>query len=911
MSPEIWKQIESIFELAADLPLNERDAFLANRCAEKPELRLEVEKLLKNADAAETFMESPVWTDSGFINSQVKKVISNSFSEEKDQNPDLTGSVLGPYRLESEIGRGGMGTVYLAERIDGEFNQQVAIKILKRGLDSNFVIKRFRHERQILASFEHPFISRLLDGGTTPDGIPYFVMEYIRGGVTLYDWCDERRLNIDARLKLFLKLCSAVEYAHERRIIHRDIKPSNILVNQSGAPKLLDFGIAKILDPDLIHESFHPTASMVRMMTPDYASPEQIRGSEVTTSSDVYSLGVLLYELLTGHRPYDPNERGMQELSRIICEIDPRHPSKSLSDGSTRLKRYRSDSALIESRSAASLDWLKASLKGELDVIVMRALAKEPSDRWSNVKEFGDAILDLIRRPDRSLKKNASNETEAARTPLKSVAVLPFKTIRLTSNADTTDEHFYGVGLADSIISRLGRIHKFLVMPTSSISGFVDPKTDPIRAGRLLGVDFLLDGNIKITRDKLRLSVQLLDVKGNAAVWATSIDARTGDLFAIEEALSTQLIEVLVPRLSTADFAKYIRRGTDSPEAFENYLRGRYHFSLMTEEGLARSFLLFHQAIAADPEYAHAYCGIANYYNWLGVIGVLPPEDCFVPALEAARTAVKLDESLSEAHASLGFSVHVGEFEWINSEKHFQRAIELNANNANAFLWYSTFLFMAGRFEKGFEYAEKAATLDPLSPYSHYNLGSGLYYARRFEEAEVQHQKVVDEFPEYGLGQYGLSKIHRYLGKFDLAMTENEQAFEALGGGTLVQISRAECLAAIGDTDAAISALADLKELEQKRFVSPYMLALAKTFLGDMDAVLDELERSLEVHEAWLCCAPVEARFEKLFTHPRFQRILEAINHPLRSAKGKKIDSKLSATHGFSDLTTILIEADV
>jgi serine/threonine protein kinase/tetratricopeptide (TPR) repeat protein len=911
MTPEIWKQVESIFELAADLPFQERDAFLADRCAGEPELRFEVEKLLKSVAAADTFMESPVWTDSGFIDSQIKKVISSSLDEAKDENLDLKGAVLGPYRLDSELGRGGMGTVYLAERNDGEFSQQVAIKILKRGLDSDFVIKRFRHERQILASFEHPFISRLLDGGTTDDGIPYFVMEYIRGGVTLYDWCDEKRLDLDARLKMFLKVCAAVEYAHERKIIHRDIKPSNILVNQSGAPKLLDFGIAKVLDPDLIHESFHPTASMVRMMTPDYASPEQVRGSEVTTSSDVYSLGVLLYELLTGHRPYDPNERGMQELSRMICDIDPRHPSKSLHVASTRLKRYRSDSVLIESRGAASLNQIQASLKGELDVIVMRALAKDPIDRWPDVKDFGDAILDLIRRPDRGSKHTSQDGSGAAKTPLKSVAVLPFKTIRLTSNIDTTDEHFYGVGLADSLISRLGRIHKFLVMPTSSISSFIDPTTDPIRAGRLLGVDFLLDGNIKITRDKLRLSVQLLDVKGNAAVWATSIDAKTGDLFALEEALSTQLIEVLVPRLSTADFAKYIRRGTDSPEAFENYLRGRYHFSSMTEDGLARSFLLFHQAIAADPEYAHAYCGIANYYNWLGVIGVLPPEDCFVPALEAARTAVKLDESLSEAHASLGFSVHVGEFEWLNAESHFKRAIELNPNNANAFLWYSTFLFMAGRFEKGFEYAEKAVTLDPLSPYSHYNIGSGLYYARRFEDAERQHQKVVDEFPEYGLGNYGLSKVHRYLGKFDLAMTENERAFEILGGGTLVQISRAECLAAIGESDAAISALAELKALEQKRFVSPYMLALAKTFLGDMDAVLDELDRSLEAREAWLCCAPVEARFEKLYTHPRFQRILEAINHPLRSAKGKKADSELSITHEFSDLTTILIDADV
>jgi tetratricopeptide (TPR) repeat protein len=236
--------------------------------------------------------------------------------------------------------------------------------------------------------------------------------------------------------------------------------------------------------------------------------------------------------------------------------------------------------------------------------------------------------------------------------------------------------------------------------------------------------------------------------------------------------------------------------------------------------------------------------------------------------------------------------------------------VELNRNNANAHLWYSTFLFMAGRFEKGFEYAEKAVTLDPLAPYSHYNVGSGLYYARRFEEAEAQHQKVVDEFPDYGLGLYGLSKVHRYLGKTELANEENERAFKLLDGSTIVQISRAECLAALGDFDAARKKLDELKELESKRFVSPYMLALARTFLGDMDAVLDELERSLEAREAWLCCAPVEARFERIFTHPRFQRILEAVNHPLRSAKGVATGAEASQTRGFSDLTTMMIDAD-
>jgi serine/threonine protein kinase/tetratricopeptide (TPR) repeat protein len=908
MSPDDWREIEELFELAADMPREKREALLEDRCAGKPELRAEVERLLNSSDAAGAFMETPVWTDSGFLTSAVKNVLSTSLENVSGLNADLTGSVLGPYRLVSEIGRGGMGAVYRADRVDGEFSQEVAIKLLKRGLDSDFVIKRFRHERQILASFEHPFISRLLDGGTTAEGTPYFVMEYIRGGVTIYDWCDKRKLDIDARLKLFLKVCSALEYAHDRKIIHRDIKPGNILVNPSGAPKLLDFGIAKILDPDLIHESFHPTASVIRMMTPDYASPEQIRGLEITTATDVYSLGVLLFELLTGHRPYDPKQGGIQELSRVICEIEPDAPSKAVLKNSTLLDRYASTSELIECRNAITLEELSRKLSGDIDLIVRKALEKEPSHRWAGVKEFGDAILEHIRTPDAS-RSNDHGE-RADRSSIRSVAILPFKTIRLTAGVDTTDENFFGVGLADSLISRLGRIHKFLVRPTSSIVGFLDGDADPIRAGRLLNVDYVLDGNIKITKDKLRLSVQLLDVKSNSAIWATSIDEKHGEFFAIEETLSNQLIEILVPRLSTVEVASFIRRGTESPEAFENYLRGRYHFGSMTEDGLAKSFVLFHKAVAADANYAHAYCGIANYYNWLGVIGVLPPSECFVPALEAAKTAVRLDPNLSEAHASLGFSLHVGEFEWADAEMHFRRAIELNPHNANAYLWYSTFLFMSGRFEKGFEYAERAVVLDPLSPYSHYNIGSGLYYARRFDDAEAQHRKVIEEFPDYGLGYYGLSKIHRYLGETKLAIKNNEKAYELLDGSTLVQISQAECLAADGQHEAAREALAGLEQLKNTRFVSPYMLALAYTFLNDLEAVQYNLDESLKAGEAWLCCAPVEARFEKIFNEPRFQQMLESIDHPLRINRRSTVGRETSTTRGFSDLTTILIESD-
>src|SRR5690606_31281893 len=236
-----------------------------------------------------------------------------------------------------------------------------------------------------------PFIARLLDGGTTSDGIPYFVMEYIEGE-TLYNYCDEKRTSIRDRLKLFQKICSAIEYAHERQIIHRDIKPGNILINRSGTPKLLDFGIAKILDPDLIHESVNPTGSMLRMMTPDYASPEQVQGGEVTPVSDVYSLGVLLYELITGHRPYNFAGRALHEVSRVVCDEMPRIPSEILDVNENLLPAYGGKSERAMEARSTSRSELATDLVRGLDNIIMKSLAKAPGERYASVRALSQDI---------------------------------------------------------------------------------------------------------------------------------------------------------------------------------------------------------------------------------------------------------------------------------------------------------------------------------------------------------------------------------------------------------------------------------------------------------------------------------------------------------------------------------------
>lgn len=918
MTPERWKQIEAVFERAVEIPDGDREDFLTRECGGDDDLRREVEKLLKSDNSAAGFIESPVWTDSSFINTTAKKELSDSFERSLDESDEHTyiGKTIGAFLLTREIGRGGMGAVYLAERSDGEFFQRVAIKLIKRGMDSDFVIRRFRHERQILASFEHPFIARLLDGGTTTDGVPYFVMEFVEGK-TFYTYSDTNRLDLRDRLKIFQKVCSAIEYAHLKQIIHRDIKPSNILINSVGSPKLLDFGIAKILDPDLIHESINPTASMLRMMTPDYASPEQIQGIEVTPSSDIYSLGVLLYELLTGHRPYNFAGRALHDVSYVICNTMPKLPSRILEDPENLLSTYvdGAQNYLQVRRTTAAK--LAQELGRGLDDIVMKALNKEPEARYNSVSEMSRDISRYLSGSKVSAPKYSPTVSKEFDPLLRtsansrSLAVLPFSFVNLAANEDT-DDRFLGVGLADALITRLSKVRKFVVRPTSSISSFGDGPIDPVRAGRDLNVDFILNGTIKKANDRLRVTVQLLNVAENAAIWATSIDEVLSDVFSLEDTLSTKVVEGLLPQLTTNEREEFVKRGTENPQAFEHYLRGRYYFNTFTEDSFAKAFVHFHSAISADPTYAHAYAGIADYYNWLGILGVLPPNECFLPAIEAARKAVELDAELSEAHASLGFSLHAGNYEWSRAEHHLMKAIELNPSNANAYIWYSIVMYTEGRFSEGLQYAHRSLEIDPLTPFNHHNLGWGLYYARRYDEAAAVYRKVIADFPSYSFGYYGLSKVQRIQGETSSSIREIERAKELMGGSIFALLAEAESYSADGQVSVAKQKLNELKELSSERYVSPYQLALSHCFLKEPQKALDLLEKAAEQKEAWLNWMGVDPGLDLIRGDKRFEDILETTGYrPFFnsfSASSPVVTDPRPVPTDIHSLTTLVIE---
>jgi len=376
LTPEKWQRIKELFGSALEQEPGERSAFLQSACGQDQELRAELESLLvsfdSNKSTAGASALSPAQTNSAVV----------------------AGQSIGHYRIIRQIGSGGMGAVYLAVRADDEYNKRVAIKLVQAGIDTQEILNRFRHERQILAALDHPNIAKLLDGGTTEQGLPYFVMDYVEG-TRIDEYSDSHRLSVRERVRLFRDVCSAVQYVHQNLVVHRDLKPGNILVTAEGVPKLLDFGIAKLMKPELFTNPLDATRIEFRLMTPGYASPEQVRGEPVTTASDVYSLGVILYELLTSRRPYQVKTDAPAEILRAVCDQEPPRPSTAVTkaeDGDAGAKEKRWTPELRAQMRGTIPEKLERQLRGDLDTIVLKALRKEPQRRYVSAEQLSEDL---------------------------------------------------------------------------------------------------------------------------------------------------------------------------------------------------------------------------------------------------------------------------------------------------------------------------------------------------------------------------------------------------------------------------------------------------------------------------------------------------------------------------------------
>jgi eukaryotic-like serine/threonine-protein kinase len=715
------------------------------------------------------------------------------------------GNRIGAYVLIREVGHGGMGTVYLAARADGYFEKQVAIKVLRGGAGNSDIVRRFRSEREVLARLDHPNIARLIDAGSREDGSPYFVMDYVEGEpITAY--VKRRRLTIAARLTLFLKICAAVEAAHHNSIVHRDLKPTNILVNADGEPKLLDFGIAKMMGSGT--SALEMTAFGKERFTPISASPEQARGEPITIASDVYALGVVLYEMLTGTRPhrFENNDPSRDELLEVVCKQRPLAPSAAVEN--TREQRM---------------------LRGDLDAIVLRALEKDPNRRYGSVAEFaadvhhyldGDRILArkgdwgyqiqnlLFNRRrlhvplaiaglvllgltaffwrahlrDRSIAATAtampapaaSNATE------KSIAVLPFTNVGTTDETDETD--YFVDGFQEDILTNLAKLSDLKVISRTSVMAYRGNVPNAREIGKALGVSFLLEGSVQKAGERLRLNVRLVDTATEREVWAEQYDRRAVDLFALQSELSQAIIAQLKVRLSQNEKAAIEARPTDDILAYDFYLQAKQSF---LQDDYVRAIQLLDAVSLRDPNFSLAYCLLAQVHLYsYRFSGDMTPAR-LAKAKEAADTALRLAPNRPESHLALAQYYYYGVRDFEKTRHELTQLAGSPVDQAAYLDLVALTERRLGRWQDAIRDGRRAMELDPSNPFIANELVESYIGVRKFDEADAVADKAMKVTASQG--------PYLWLLKSDILMKKGqfEEARAALGNTALAEAPRA------------------------------------------------------------------------------------------------------------------------
>jgi eukaryotic-like serine/threonine-protein kinase len=753
MDSHRWQRLKSILAEALELESPAaRSALVGRSCADDADLVREIESLLAEADML--LHES---------SDDLEQCANNLATVIRREDGSEIGKRVGAYVMIREIGQGGMGTVYLAARADGYFEKQVAIKLLNRDAASGEVLRRFRSEREVLARLDHPNIARLIDAGTTNDGLPYFVMEYIEG-IPITRFVEEEQKGFAARLRLFLKISAAVEEAHRNSVIHRDLKPTNILVNREGEPKLLDFGIAKVLGGET--NPLELTALGQERLTPVSASPEQAQGEPVTVASDIYALGVVLYEMLTGVRPHrfltrDPSR---EELVQVVCKQLPTVPS-----------------LVVKERERRRL------LRGDLDAILLRALQKEPTRRYPSVAEFAEDIRrhlagkavrareheaayrirnlflhnrrvqlttgvaaalillgalffgSLLRsnfKSKNSQKVSPDSQHSVKRLiPEKSIAVLPFDSL----SADQENSYFVD-GVQDNILTDLAKVADLNVISRNSVSAYRSVTKNPREIGQALGVSYILEGSIQKSGDRIRVNAQLIDARTEAEVWAEHYDRRIDDLFILESELAQTIVSRLKVTLAPSEKAAIENRPTVDMLAYDFYLRARESFF---QSNYRKAVQLLEEAVTRDPRFALAYCLMAeaDLYSYRFGGDVTPNR--LAKAAAAAQAALRLAPDLAESHLAKAQYYYYGLRDFEKAQRELAIGSPTPSGRAKFIDLAALTERRLGRWKDAVRDGERAVELDPYNPFTANELVESYLSVRRFADAEELADKAI------------------------------------------------------------------------------------------------------------------------------------------------------------------------
>jgi len=774
------------------------------------------------------------------------------------------GSKLGPYEILAPLGAGGMGEVYRAR--DPRLGRDVAIKVLPPSFSQDADrLRRFEQEARAASALNHPNILTIHDFGTA-EGAPYVVSELLEGE-TLRSRLAGGAFTPRRALGHAIQIANGLAAAHEKGIVHRDLKPENIFVTTDGRVKILDFGLAKLIEtPTSSSQTNLPTQTPgtepgVVLGSLGYMSPEQVRGKPADARSDIFSFGAILYEMLSGRRAFQ-GDSAADTMSAVLMKEPPEvsATNRNVSPG--------------------------------LDRVVHHCLEKSPEQRFQSARDLAfdlENISDVAAPPGAAQKEAAgiSRRTRIAIVtalavaagvaiaiwrgggsrggPIDSVAVLPFD-----NGSRNPDAEYLSDGITESIINSLSRMRDLRVAARSTVFHYKGREEDPQRVGRDLNVRAVVTGKLTQRGDDLLVQADLVDTSNGSQIWGNRYDRKLADVLAVQEQIAREIAERLQPRLASADKKALAKGSTANTEAYQLYLKGRHEWEKRNAEGLRRSIDYLQQAIEKDPTYALAYAGLADCYAVLSSYSLMSPAESYPRARAAARKALEIDESLAQAHVGLASTLSNFDHDWSAAESEFRRGLDLDPNYATGRFWYAIQLAALGRIDEALDQIQKAREIDPFSGIIRANWVRHLVFARRYDQAIAEGRKAALELPNFAPAHFFLGTAYEAKGMRGEAAAEYRRASELTAGTPQAASQRGRAEALSGQRDEVLRTIEELKGLASTRYVAPSYIGTLFVLLGDKDRAFEWLDRACADRSYELLYLNVDPLYDSLKRDPRF-----------------------------------------